>query len=211
MKQRWWWHTAAPKDSISNFEEAQIIWTQWCKDKLCTLLTTNESIETDFSELIKKIDSHFTVKLTQNVDKQKLIVDKLQKFGVNISPSKTEHKQTEKLDLTKPITRKQTKQQNIKKPILEGKQLASAEASPDKDDKEVLVKTPVKSKRKKGKQQSMVIAEEDQQSNEFEQNTAANDLELQTKKSMDVALSPEPVVEKGPSTLQKMETLKKQF
>jgi hypothetical protein len=72
-------------------------------------------------------------------------------------------------------------------------------------------KTPVKSKRKKGKQQSMVIAEEDQQSNEFEQNTAANDLELQTKKSMDVALSPEPVVEKGPSTLQKMETLKKQF
>ena len=55
----------------------------------------------------------------------------------------------------------------------------------------------------------MVIAEEDQQSNEFEQNTAANDLELQTKKSMDVALSPEPVVEKGPSTLQKMETLKK--
>lgn len=57
MKNRRWWICATPKDFVSNFEDAQIIWTQWCRTKLCNHLCKMQQFKFEFKQTLDKLDA----------------------------------------------------------------------------------------------------------------------------------------------------------
>lgn len=57
MKNRRWWICATPKDFVSNFDDAQIIWTQWCRTKLCNHLCKTQQFKFEFKQTLDRIDT----------------------------------------------------------------------------------------------------------------------------------------------------------
>lgn len=57
MKNRRWWICATSKDYVSNFDDAQIIWTQWCRNKLCNHLSKTVPFKFEYKLMIEKIDA----------------------------------------------------------------------------------------------------------------------------------------------------------
>ena len=59
MRQRLWWHHIQRDKNMAHttvqkldFDEAQIMWTQWCRDKLCNHLSTHDAMQTELKELL---------------------------------------------------------------------------------------------------------------------------------------------------------------
>lgn len=57
MKNRRWWVQATSKDYVSNFDDAQIIWTQWCKTKLCNHLCKMQQFKFEYKATLDKIEA----------------------------------------------------------------------------------------------------------------------------------------------------------
>lgn len=93
MKNRRWWHQATTKDNVSNFDDAQIIWTQWCKNKLCNHLIQNQQFKFEFKLALEKIEKKCFFKGIEgnrktNLNQSEVKVDKGRGFGQNVSPNK---------------------------------------------------------------------------------------------------------------------------
>lgn len=64
MRQRLWWHHIQRDKNMAHttvqkldFDEAQIMWTQWRKVKLYPYLRTHEGFKKEFSDLLKIISA----------------------------------------------------------------------------------------------------------------------------------------------------------
>jgi hypothetical protein len=77
MKNRRWWQQATARDVAPNFDDAHILWTQWCKKKLCNHLITSDAFNLEFRDTLRKIEDRGNIKASEGAQ-------------ANQSPSKLE-------------------------------------------------------------------------------------------------------------------------